>query len=46
MKVQVLAPDPFAFRPMTRTALSMARVGTLRLLQIPPWVRAVCWRRP
>jgi hypothetical protein len=31
MKLQVLAPDPFAFRPMTRIAFSMANVGTLDL---------------
>jgi hypothetical protein len=29
MKLQVLAPDPFAFRPVTRIALVIARVGTL-----------------
>ena len=29
MKLQVLAPDPFAFRPMTRIAFNMANVGTL-----------------
>jgi hypothetical protein len=29
MKLQVLAPDPFAFRPMTRIALIIANVGTL-----------------
>ena len=28
-KLQVLAPDPFPFRPMTGSALSIANVGTL-----------------
>ena len=40
-KLQVLAPDPFALRPMTDIALSIANVG---LLYVPLLVRAGCSR--
>ena len=35
----MLAPDRLHCGPVTRTAIRQARVGTTRLLQIPPWVR-------
>jgi hypothetical protein len=37
----VLAPDPFAFRPMTGMASSTANVGAPDFSNIPPWARSV-----
>jgi hypothetical protein len=44
MKLQVLAPDPFAFPAHDSHRLNHRKCGHSRLLPVPPWVRALCSR--